>query len=92
MPNQDKQHEHDAHCLVGNRDRSLIEIIKLCEDVACVALNKRLNKAQENCTLLNNPTKDQRKVTATTIHCNDTIEAECEINIANLTNSKSLVR
>ena len=61
MPNQDKQHEHNAHCPVGNRDRPLIEIIELCEDVSCVAPNKGLNRAQENCTLLNTPTKDQRK-------------------------------
>jgi hypothetical protein len=33
MPNQDKQHEHNAHCPVGNSDRPLIEIIELCEDL-----------------------------------------------------------
>ena len=91
MPNQDKQHEHNAHCPVGNRDRPLMEIIELCEDVSCVAPNKGLNRAQENCALLNTPTKDQRKATSTTTHCNDTIESECESNFINLANSKSLV-
>ena len=91
MPNQDKQHEHNVHCPVGNRNRPLIQIIDLCEDVACVAPNKGLNQAQENYTLPYTPTKDQRKVTSNTTHCNDTIESDCEIDITNLTNSKPFV-
>ena len=36
--------------------------------------------------------EDQRSVTLTTTHCNETTESRCEINnITNLTNGKSLV-
>jgi hypothetical protein len=91
MPNQDKQHQHNAHCPVGNSDRPLIKIIKLCEDVISIDPGK-LNKAQENCTLLKTPMKDQRSVVNTTTHCNETTESRYEINnITNLTNGKSLV-
>ncbi len=59
MPNQDKRHEHNAHCPVGNSDRPvgnsdrpLIEIIEPCEDVTSIDPDTGLNKAQENFTLL----------------------------------------
>jgi hypothetical protein len=32
IPNQDKQHENNVHCPVGNSDRPLTEIIELCKD------------------------------------------------------------
>jgi hypothetical protein len=36
IPNQDKQHDYNAHCPVGNSDRPLTEIIELCEDVISI--------------------------------------------------------
>ena len=79
IPNQDKQHENNVHCPVGNSDRPLTEIIELCEDVISIDPDNGLNKTlQENCTL-------------TTTHCNEAAESGCEINtITNLTNGESL--
>jgi hypothetical protein len=53
IPNQDKQHEHNVHCPVGNSDRPLTEIIELCKDEISIHPDNGLNKTlQENCTLL----------------------------------------
>ena len=89
IPNQDKK--HDEHRSIFNSDRSLIEIIELCEDVISIDPDNGLNKPQENCTLLKTPIEDQLSVTFTTTHCNETTETGCEINnITNLTNGKSI--
>ena len=92
IPNQDKQHEHNVHCPVGNSDRPLTEIIELCEDVISIDPDNGLNKTlQENCTLLKPPTEDQQSVTLKTTHCNEAAKSGCEINtITNLTNGESL--
>jgi hypothetical protein len=80
-----------VHCAVGNNDRSLIEIIELCEDVISFDPDNRLNKPLKNCTLLKTPMEDQLNDTFTTTHYNETTETGCEINnITNLINGKSI--